>query len=170
MKIRATDKVMSVAPIYADRILSGSKTIELRTRAVHVDEGQRIWLYATSKSPAVETSHQPGLDGLPAGPASRSRHLGLISRAIVGHVTAVGWLAPASPSSFWDEHHASLGVDHGRYLAYFEGRKLAFGLVLRDPVRLARPLGLDEIRSREIWTPPQGGLNTARRLAGMDVR
>ena len=50
------DVLMSVKPPYVDMIVSGSKTVEIRKRAVRVPPGARIWIYATSPRRQVVAS------------------------------------------------------------------------------------------------------------------
>ncbi len=51
-----TDILMSIKPPYVDMIVSGSKTVEIRKRAVRVPAGARIWIYATSPRRQVVAS------------------------------------------------------------------------------------------------------------------
>src|SRR4051794_32919901 len=42
-----TDAIISIHPSYADAILAGEKTIELRRRIPNISQGARLWIYAT---------------------------------------------------------------------------------------------------------------------------
>ncbi len=51
-----TDILMSIKPPYADMIVSGCKTVEIRKRAVRAPAGTTIWIYATSPRQQVVAS------------------------------------------------------------------------------------------------------------------
>lgn len=38
---------MSIKPQYVSKMLSGSKTVELRTRKINLPKGSKLWIYST---------------------------------------------------------------------------------------------------------------------------
>jgi predicted transcriptional regulator len=119
------DAIISIHPSYADAILAGRKTIELRRRIPELPSGTRLWIYATQ----------------PTG-------------AVVGFVTLQD-VARAHPATIWKRHRGSTGVDHAAFKAYFDGATEAVAILLSaarrvDPISIDR---LREIRNR--FHPPQ---------------
>jgi hypothetical protein len=49
----AADAIISIHPGYADAILAGTKTIELRRRVPKLTTGSQLWIYATRPTGAV---------------------------------------------------------------------------------------------------------------------
>jgi predicted transcriptional regulator len=118
--------LLSIRPVYAHRILEGTKTVELRRVRPHVEPGQEALIY--SSSPDRE----------------------LLGHAVVDRVTS------AAPRAFWKEVRHSAGVTWQEYGQYFAGADLAVGIWLRDVARLGEAIGLVEMRERWPWfRPPQ---------------
>lgn len=120
-----SDAIISIRPTYADAILAGTKTIELRRRVPTVRSGTRLWIYATRPIAAV------------------------IGVATIADVTR------AHPRTIWRRHADASGVDHASFQAYFHGAQEAVAILLAaarrvSPVPLDR---LREIR--ESFHPPQ---------------
>ena len=103
----ATDAIISIHPDYADAILAGKKTIELRRRIPEVPSGTRLWIYATR----------------PTG-------------AIIGFVT-IRDVARAHPATIWKKHRSGTGVDHASFKAYFNGAKEAVAILLAAARRVS---------------------------------
>jgi predicted transcriptional regulator len=94
--------VISVHKQYADAILNGSKTVELRRRFPDVQLGTKVWLYATK----------------PVG-------------AIVGFAV-LKIVERAAPSVIWKKHAARTGIDVTAYNDYFSGVNIAVALTLSN--------------------------------------
>ena len=121
----SADAIISIHPTYADAILAGKKTIELRRRIPELSSGTRLWIYAT----------------LPTG-------------AVVGFVT-IQDIARAHPTTIWKKHRNGTGVDYASFRAYFNGAKEAVAILLSagrrvGPITIDQ---LREIRER--FHPPQ---------------
>jgi predicted transcriptional regulator len=121
----AADAIISIHPTYADAILAGTKTIELRRRTPELRSGMRLWIYATR----------------PTG-------------AVIGYVT-IQDVAKAHPQTIWRKHREGTGVDHASFKAYFNGAKEAVAILLAAARRIAPITvdQLREIRDR--FHPPQ---------------
>jgi predicted transcriptional regulator len=121
----AIDAIISIRPAYADAILAGSKTVELRRRVPLVAPGTRLWIYATRPVAAI------------------------VGFATIKHV------AKSRPSAIWRAHRAKAGIDHAAFKAYFNGTDCAVAIELgnarrTDPISLEQ---LRCIRPR--FHPPQ---------------
>jgi len=121
----AADAIISIHPSYADAILAGTKTIELRRRIPELTSGTRLWIYATR----------------PTG-------------AVVGFVT-IQDVARAHPRTIWQKHRNGMGVDHASFKAYFNGAQEAVAIVLEaarriDPITIGQLRGI-----RGSFHPPQ---------------
>lgn len=102
----AADAIISIHPDYADAILAGRKTIELRRRVPKLMIGSRLWIYATR----------------PTG-------------AVVG-VVVVQDVAKAHPTTIWEQHREAAGVDQESFRAYFAGTHEAVAIVLTAAKRI----------------------------------
>lgn len=121
----ATDAIISIHPNYADAILAGKKTIELRRRVPELPSGTRLWIYATR----------------PTG-------------AVIG-VATIQEVARAHPATIWKRHRDGAGVDHASFKAYFNGAQQGVAILLAavrhvGPITINQ---LREIR--DSFHPPQ---------------
>jgi predicted transcriptional regulator len=121
----AADAIISIHPAYADAILAGKKTIELRRRLPELASGTRLWIYAT----------------LPTG-------------AVVGFVT-IQDVARAHPTTIWKKHRNGAGVDHASFKAYFNGAKEAVAILLGTARRVAPITIDQLREIRDSFHPPQ---------------
>ena len=121
----ATDAIISIYPTYADAILAGTKTIELRRRIPDVVTGTRLWIYATRPTAAV-----------------------------IGVVTIVD-VARAHPRTIWKKHRDSAGVDHASFFAYFNGTREAVAILLAAARRVGPITIKQLREIRESFHPPQ---------------
>ena len=117
---------LSVKPVFANKILDGSKTIELRRIRPHVVPGQSVLIYSSSPE------------------------MSLLGRAFIEEILC------NTPTKLWGQVKNHAGVTHDEYDAYFHGASMAIGLRLGQPQRLRMPITLREIRARWPWLqPPQ---------------
>lgn len=93
-------KALSIKHIYAERIISGVKTIELRKRPIGIELGDLILLYETVPDSVIRG--------------------GFIADKTVS----------LPPSQMWEQHHRIMGVEDDFYDAYFENCKLAYGTLV----------------------------------------
>jgi predicted transcriptional regulator len=117
--------LISIKPRYAEAILAGRKTVELRRRVPSLVAGTRLYIYST----------------LPVG-------------AVVGVVTLAD-VVRGTPEAIWNEYSAQAEIGKNDYDAYFSGADEAVGLVLTNiqhvvPVTIA---ALRMLRPR--FQPPQ---------------
>ena len=118
--------ILSLRPRFADAILSGAKTVELRRTEPKIRVRTRALIYALTPVRA--------LLGTCVVTSVESGHLGAL----------------------WQVHGAGSGLDHGEFLNYFEGVEAGTALHLASPRRFSRPVPLVELRSRPTgFRPPQ---------------
>lgn len=119
--------LLSIHPQYADRILSGQKTVELRRVRPRVKAGDCVVVYATAPTMAV-----------------------------VGSVK-VRDLVSGTPESLWRLFgEAACGVPPAAYNAYFHGSPSAFGIVVTQPQRLPQTVSLMSLKGLiPGFNPPQ---------------
>lgn len=101
-----SDVLMSIRPVYAEAILSGAKTVELRRRRPSFGSGTRVLVYASSP-----TQHVEG-------------------------VFEVGEVLEASPEALWRQVKERAGVDRATFDAYFAGCATAYGIEVVNPRRI----------------------------------
>lgn len=121
----ASDALISIHPGYANAILDGTKTIELRRRIPELAAGTRLWIYATRPTAAV------------------------VGFAIISNVNR------AHPRTIWRKHKDGAGVDHASFVEYFQGAQEAVAILLAGVKRVGPITidELREIRDR--FHPPQ---------------
>lgn len=120
-----SEAIISIKPNFAEAILSGDKSIELRRRIPQIATNARLWIYAT----------------LPVG-------------AVVGSAT-VKRIIRGSPNEVWSKGGNQAGLNRASFDNYFDGAHEAIGIILSDvrrgrPVSIAK---LRSIRSG--FHPPQ---------------
>lgn len=120
-----TNAIISIHRSYADAILEGQKTIELRRRIPNVPPGTHLWIYATKPTAAV-----------------------------IG-VATITDVARAHPKTLWKRHRNGTGVDHASFKAYFNGAPQGVAIILAQarriqPITIKQLRGI-----RESFHPPQ---------------
>lgn len=117
--------MLSLRPRFAEAILDGAKTVELRRTRLLAPPGTPLVLYASSPV-----------------------------RAVVG-VATLAAVETAAPDLIWRRHRRRVGLDRAEYDTYFEGAGAATALSLEAPRRLDIPQELDVLRSAGGFRPPQ---------------
>jgi predicted transcriptional regulator len=126
MNAETTALFLSIRPRFAEMLLDGTKSVELRRVRPNVAIGSMVLLYASS--PDRE----------------------LVGRAEVANVQVDGLEA------IWRRHGGATGLDRSEYNAYFVGTDQAVAISLRRIRRLDEPRPLGELRRRLTdFRPPQ---------------
>ncbi len=107
---------LSLKPRFAEAILSGEKTIELRRRPPQIETPTEALIYASSPEKA------------------------LVGGCWVDEIVAM------APWTLWRTFGQGTGVSRRELLAYFDGCTTAYGLLLSRPRRLPAAVGLLEMR------------------------
>lgn len=117
--------LLSLRPRFADAILSGTKTVELRRRPVNAEPGTQVILYSSSPVTAV------------------------VGTARLSGVTV------SDPETAWSKHQHFLGLTKDEYDGYLDGSANAYLLHLTQVCTLNEPLHLHQLRQDGAFHPPQ---------------
>lgn len=118
--------LISLESRHANNIYAGSKQVELRRRALNVNEGDVVWIY----------------EKIPVG-------------SITGCACIVA-VHVAAPASLWQKFGRVSGLDRDEFFAYFSDLKTACAIELSDARRIINPIKLSTLRSAaEKFQPPQ---------------
>jgi predicted transcriptional regulator len=118
--------LLSLRPRFAEMMLTGAKTVELRRVRPNVSPGAAALIYATSPTCA------------------------LVGIATVEAVHA------DTHDEIWQRHGADTGITRAEYDAYFDGSAEAVAIEMLAVRRLPRPVGLPQLRQGRAWfRPPQ---------------
>lgn len=115
--------LISIRPRFANAILDGSKTIELRRTMPTLPPGALALIY--SSSPA---------------------------KALIGWAT-VEEILQATPNALWKVHQDSTGVTSDEFNEYFAGKSDAFGLRLSAVRRADNEVSLAALRAHGLEPP-----------------
>ncbi|GAB2842125.1 ASCH domain-containing protein [Lentzea nigeriaca] len=117
--------LLSLRPRFAEAILDGTKTIELRRTRLSAPDGTHLILYASS--PVM---------------------------AVVGTAVLVR-RETDTPSRIWRRHRKHLGLLRHEFDEYFAGADLATAVHVGEPLRLEEPWPLAALRGTAKFQPPQ---------------
>jgi predicted transcriptional regulator len=118
--------LLSLKPHFAEAILNGSKTIELRRTRPRIDVPTEALIYASSPR-----------------------------CALVG-TCAVVEVIEYTPRGMWRLHGKQAAIDYSAYSAYFRDCDIAYGLVITDPQALQSEISLRALRAMcRGFQPPQ---------------
>lgn len=93
-------KALSIKQIYAERIIAGTKRIELRKRPIGMELGNLVLLYETTPDSVIRG--------------------GFIADKTIS----------LSPSNLWNQYNHVMGVDKEFYDIYFENCEVAYGTLI----------------------------------------
>ncbi len=117
---------LSLRPEYAELLLAGEKTVELRRIRPRAPVGTDVLLYASS--PQCE---------------------------LVG-TCSVGAIGQSTPDDIWKLHGCNTGIGRTAFRAYFRGASQAVAITVKDTRRLDSPISLSRLRAEWVnFQPPQ---------------
>jgi predicted transcriptional regulator len=117
--------LLSVRPRFAEAILAGTKSAEIRRQRPAAQPGMPVILYATKPLGAViGTAH---IDNIRYG----------------------------TPADLWERHHDQVGVTQEEFDQYLNGSATAYLLMLTEAHRLPYPLTLEDMRETVAFQPPR---------------
>jgi predicted transcriptional regulator len=120
------DVIFSIKPEFADQILEGIKTVELRRRFTNVAPiGARAFIYS-------------------------SRPV----KAMVGYAT-ISDVRRLHVSEIWKEYADKAGISHEAFNAYFRGVTHGYVIALCDPKRLQPVATINHLRDQFGFRAPQ---------------
>jgi predicted transcriptional regulator len=122
----STFLLVSVRPEYAEGILSGNKTAELRRTRPRVVQGDRMFVYVSS-------------------PVKKLTGVCVVTQLISG-----------SPEKIWDCVSNICGLTREDYNSYYSGCEVAFAILVKDAKHLPKPINLSCLREElGSFFPPQ---------------
>jgi predicted transcriptional regulator len=120
------DFVLSIKPEYATKIVDGVKKVELRRRFPYgTVTGARVYVYATAPI-----------------------------QAVIGYAT-IRKVEKSAVEKIWLVYQEVAFIDRKDFEDYYQDTDSGYVLILENPVRLKRPIGLDVLKSELSFTPPQ---------------
>jgi predicted transcriptional regulator/DNA-binding XRE family transcriptional regulator len=129
------DVVLSIKPQYSEKIIAGSKTVELRRRfPVSAPNGTLAYIYSTSPI-----------------------------RAMVG-VAEIKDVLKLRVEHIWAEYEKSAFIKQADFEKYFEGLDFGVVVIFDDARAFERAIPLDELREKFGFEPPQSFLYAKRDL------
>ena len=122
-------KALSIKQLYAERIIAGTKKIELRKRPIGMELGDLVLLYETT-------------------PNSVMRGGFIADKTIF-----------LSPSIMWNQYHHVMGVDKEFYDIYFENCEFAYGTLIHQSFSFPALLLKQIQKLCPGFVPPQATIN-----------
>lgn len=120
------DAIVSIKPRHVENILSGAKTVELRTRGINLPTGSRLWIYTT----------------LPIGRVKISAEIDFVELL--------------SPKDAWKKYGKSICITRREFDEYTMGRATVAAIGLRHIKPLEKDICLETMRKYESnFQPPQ---------------
>lgn len=120
-----TDVLLSIKPVFANAILSGVKTVELRRRVPLWLPGTTVHMYASSPQ-----------------------------RAVVGSFV-VKEVVRAEPWLLWRDYHRDLKLKYDEFNSYLAGLSHGFAIQIESTSLCPAPVALESVRSGLCVQPPQ---------------
>lgn len=127
--------ILSIKPEFAEKILAQTKTIELRKSTLGLKQGDIIVFYVS------------------------------VPRQEIALWVRVADIEISNINMMWNKNNQKLGIDHARYLEYFEDNSDAVGIHLGDVNAVHPPITLQKIQILVPgFTPPQGLIWVSRNI------
>jgi predicted transcriptional regulator len=136
--------LISVRPRFAEMIFAGTKTVELRRIRPRVGKGDLVFVYVSSPVMALEGAFE-------------------VSEVVCG-----------KPSSIWRRFNGRTGLSKCEFDAYYEGKQMAFAIMIHQQWKLPTPVRLAKLRRhKDGFHPPQSYHYICRhafsRIAGFEA-
>lgn len=122
-------KVLSIKRIYAERIFTGEKTIELRKRDIGIHPGMLILLYEIAPDSCIRGG-------------------------FISHRTMC-----LPKGTMWQQHHKVLGIDRESYDTYLAETEMVFGTHIWSATKFEPVEFDKLVNSYPGFVPPQSTLN-----------
>jgi len=120
------EALISIKPTYVRRFLDGEKSVEIRSRAVNLTPGSRLWIYSTLPKGCIEA------------------------------VAEVNQVVFATPSDIWHRYSGSLAVSRYKYQKYVNGASRVSAIIINKVMRMPIEVNLSMLRKiMPGFHPPQ---------------
>ena len=118
--------LLAIRPRFAELILNGEKTVELRRSSFRASKGDRVLLYVSSPSSSVVGSFE------------------------------IKTIASYPPARLWGLVKGECGISRREFDQYYSTAKSGIAIFLCNPRALPRPISLTELREKDAkFHPPQ---------------
>lgn len=117
--------LLSLRPRFANSILSGSKSVELRRQRINAGSGTPVILYASAPT------------------------MGIVGTARIANAQV------AAPAELWDQFREQLGLTYEEFETYLTNATHASALELTAVRPLPEPVSLERLRAALAFRPPQ---------------
>lgn len=118
--------LLSIKPAYAQKILNGTKTVELRRTCPKIEDGDDLLVYVSSPIKAITT------------------------------IVTIGKIVSEQPSLLWPKVAKLAGISRMEFNEYYKGATIAFAFHINGLQCLKKPIRLEDIRKRwKGFNPPQ---------------
>lgn len=125
--MRKSALLLSIRPRHAEKILDGTKTVELRRVLPRIRKGDLVLIYASSPV-----------------------------KALIG-TFKVDKVVTDRPRQLWDIVQDKAGITRKEFNAYYAGASEGYGIFFSDVLSLHKPLNLETLRQEwPSFHPPQG--------------
>ncbi len=122
-----TALLLSIRPEYAQKILDGTKTAELRRVEPRLTKGDVVLVYASSPM-----------------------------KALLGGFT-VDRVVDSRPRTLWRAVKDRAGITYSDFINYYSGASRGYGIFFKEFIPFAKPIYLETLRKqRPDFRPPQG--------------
>ncbi|PCK01968.1 MAG: hypothetical protein COA42_22500 [Alteromonadaceae bacterium] len=121
-----SNALISIKPKHVANIISGKKTVELRTRSLNLPTGSKLWIYSTLPTGKVEVS------------------------------TTIAFIETKPPAYIWKKHKDQICISKSEFDDYTNGRSQVTVIGLSDVKLVKKDLCLKTLRTFDTsFTPPQ---------------
>ncbi|MCH8003315.1 MAG: hypothetical protein IH934_01685 [Nanoarchaeota archaeon] len=127
-------KLFSIKEKYSDRIYSKEKLVEFRRQNVNIDKGEFCLIYTSS-------------------PVKKITGYFIVKEKI-----------RTSIRKLWELTKEFAGISYKEFKEYFKECKLGTAIVFKKIHKFTKTLGLDELRKKVAFRPPQSYCNLNRLL------
>lgn len=119
--------LLSIKPQFAEKILIGKKTVELRKSFPNkINNGDYLLIYVTSPEKVVKG------------------------------ICVIDSIISNSPENLWNQVKNEIGISKLEYESYYQDCRIAHGIVLKDVELFDKPIKLSELRRIfPNFNPPQ---------------
>ena len=120
------DALISIKPIYVDRLIKGKKGVEIRSRHVNLLPNSRLWIYSTLPKACVQV-------------------VACIDRVEIG-----------VPTSIWNKYGSSIAVSKKKFYHYVNGASEISAIIVKQTWKLPCDISLQSLRDKVPgFNPPQ---------------
>ena len=118
--------ILSIKPRYMEKILSGEKTVEIRSRKMNISPNTKIWLYSTTPD-----------------------------KSIVGYVSVIDYVY-GNREEIWTNYRTATAINEDEYIHYTKNQEKVSAIIFGEVQELEEKISLTTLRSHfKGFQPPQ---------------